>query len=223
MLVVTYDEHGGFFDHVPPPMGVPLPGDGEGSFPDAGFLFDRLGVRIPTLLVSPWIAKGRVASAPLPQQKPAANSEFELTSIITSARKLLPLLAQTPPLTKRDAWAATFESFLGELDSPRTDCPLHLPAAPPPTRTPLDEAGLPVNALQADIIAAHRSLTGATDSVLRQEHLSIPAAPPAGHSVAPLQAASRVRRRHPAVGPQGRGAGLERVVLSSSGVPAAGV
>ena len=36
------------------------------------------------------------------------------------------------PLTKRDAWAATFEHVLDARDTPRADCPLHLPAAPPP-------------------------------------------------------------------------------------------
>lgn len=49
---------------VPPPTGVPAPGDGEKSYPDAGFGFDRLGVRIPTVLISPWIPAGTVVSAP---------------------------------------------------------------------------------------------------------------------------------------------------------------
>jgi phospholipase C len=56
-MVVTYDEHGGFFDHVvPPSLNVPPPGDGHASYPDS-FAFDRLGLRVPTLLISPWIAK----------------------------------------------------------------------------------------------------------------------------------------------------------------------
>ena len=66
-LLLTYDEHGGFFDHVPPPSeGVPNPdpssgADGlSGSQPEAqtAFAFDRLGVRIPTVLVSPWVRRG---------------------------------------------------------------------------------------------------------------------------------------------------------------------
>jgi hypothetical protein len=160
LLVLTYDEHGGFFDHVPTPLNVPPPGDNESSYPDKGFLFDRLGVRIPTLLVSPWIKKGVVASAPEPSQKPFANSEFELTSIIASTRKLLPVLNATPALTKRDAWAATFESFLGVLDEPRTDCPMHLPAPPPFARMSFEEAGQPINSLQQDIMAMHAHLAG---------------------------------------------------------------
>ena len=58
LLVITYDEHGGFFDHVPTPArGVPTP-DGRRSPPPERFGFDRLGVRVPTIMISPWIAKG---------------------------------------------------------------------------------------------------------------------------------------------------------------------
>lgn len=48
LLVVVYDEHGGFYDHVAPPPAAP-PDDRS-----AGYPFDRLGVRVPALLVSPW-------------------------------------------------------------------------------------------------------------------------------------------------------------------------
>lgn len=51
LLMVLFDEHGGFYDHVPPPATVP---------PDAHneeYTFDRLGVRVPALLVSPWVGK----------------------------------------------------------------------------------------------------------------------------------------------------------------------
>jgi len=53
LFVLTYDEHGGFYDHVKTPLNVPPP-DNSKSYPDK-FAFDRLGVRIPTILVSPWI------------------------------------------------------------------------------------------------------------------------------------------------------------------------
>ena len=52
LLVVVYDEHGGFYDHIQPPSVVP-PDDCTQTFP-----FDRLGVRVPALLISPWIKKG---------------------------------------------------------------------------------------------------------------------------------------------------------------------
>jgi phospholipase C len=54
LLVVLYDEHGGFFDHVEPPKAVP-PSQRE---PDWEYSFDQLGVRVPAVLVSPWVKRG---------------------------------------------------------------------------------------------------------------------------------------------------------------------
>ncbi|MFS7889096.1 putative phosphoesterase, alkaline-phosphatase-like, core domain superfamily [Helianthus anomalus] len=55
---VVYDEHGGFYDHVPTPhVGIPNP-DGLVGPPPYNFQFDRLGVRVPAILVSPWIERG---------------------------------------------------------------------------------------------------------------------------------------------------------------------
>lgn len=160
LFVLTYDEHGGFYDHVLPPMNVPAPGDGEASYPDKDFMFDRLGIRIPTILVSPWLPKGVIQNAPPAAQKPAANSEYDLTSIIASARKILPVLNRTGPLTKRDAWSATFEHLLTTLPEMRTDCPMHLPA-PPNVTLDLDvEAGQPINELQHHIMTVHAGLNG---------------------------------------------------------------
>lgn len=160
LFIVTYDEHGGFWDHVPTPLNVPAPGDGEDSYPDKNFMFDRLGVRIPTLLISPWIPKGTLVSAPPAAQKPAPNSEYALTSIMATARILLGM--KSTPLTKRDAWAATFEHVLS-LSEPRTDCPLHLTEAakPYPLHSVEREANLPVNGLQEDVMRWHAALIGA--------------------------------------------------------------
>lgn len=58
LFIITYDEHGGFYDHVPTPIsGVPSPDGIVGPEPFL-FKFDRLGVRVPTIMVSPWIQKG---------------------------------------------------------------------------------------------------------------------------------------------------------------------
>ena len=63
-LLIVYDEHGGLYDHVVPPAClkdgfVAQPADtGTG----APFEFDRLGVRVPAILVSPFIPKGTVVS-----------------------------------------------------------------------------------------------------------------------------------------------------------------
>ena len=58
LLVVLYDEHGGFYDSVTPPTAIP-PGDNPNyGYNTHGFDFSRLGVRVPALLVSPLIAPG---------------------------------------------------------------------------------------------------------------------------------------------------------------------
>lgn len=53
--------------------------------------------------------------------KPFKTSEFEHSSIPATVKKIFNLSA--PYLTKRDEWAATFESILQVRTEPRTDCP----------------------------------------------------------------------------------------------------
>lgn len=52
---------------------------------------------------------------------PTPNSEFEHSSIPATVKKMFNLSSNF--LTHRDAWAGTFEHVVGELSSPRTDCP----------------------------------------------------------------------------------------------------
>eukprot|EP01059_Diplonema_ambulator_P024729 TRINITY_DN4104_c1_g1_i1.p1 TRINITY_DN4104_c1_g1~~TRINITY_DN4104_c1_g1_i1.p1 ORF type:complete len:644 (+),score=201.25 TRINITY_DN4104_c1_g1_i1:1082-3013(+) len=170
LYIITYDEHGGFYDHVPTPLSCPHPGDNEPSYPDS-FGFDRIGVRIPTLLISPWLPKGLVLSGPPDAQKPFNDSEYELTSIMATSRKLLDM--DTTPLTKRDAWAATFEHIF--LDTPRQDCPMHLPDAIPPQKDHLEvEAELEINQLQSHIMTVHAHIAGVEwpHHVTAQKHVS---------------------------------------------------
>ncbi|XP_041998917.1 non-specific phospholipase C2 [Salvia splendens] len=123
LFLITYDEHGGFYDHVPTPVnGVPSP-DGIPSPDHFNFKFDRLGVRVPTIAVSPWIKKGTVVHGP--NSSPTPTSEYEHSSIPATVRKILNL--PSPPLTKREQWAGTFEGLFQQLTQPRTDCPLELP------------------------------------------------------------------------------------------------
>ncbi len=110
LLVVLYDEHGGFYDHVPPPGEVPNP-DGKVSL-DPPFDFTRLGVRVPAILISPWVEKGRVDS-----------TLYEHASIPATLRSLFNL---PEALTARDQAANTFEKNLS-LSSPRSDTPTQLP------------------------------------------------------------------------------------------------
>lgn len=63
LLVITFDEHGGCYDHVPPPAAVPP--DASAPAGQMGFRFDRFGVRVPTILVSAYVEPGSVIGAPL--------------------------------------------------------------------------------------------------------------------------------------------------------------
>ncbi|KAJ6755014.1 NON-SPECIFIC PHOSPHOLIPASE C2 [Salix purpurea] len=126
LLVITYDEHGGFYDHVATPVsGVPSPDGIVGPEPFL-FKFDRLGVRVPSIMVSPWIEKGTVVHGP--NGSPFPTSEYEHSSIPATVKKLFNM---TTFLTKRDEWAGTFEGIVQTRKEPRTDCPERLPI---PTR-----------------------------------------------------------------------------------------
>ncbi|XP_020217410.1 non-specific phospholipase C1 [Cajanus cajan] len=87
-ILITYDEHGGFYDHVPTPVvGVPNPDGIIGPHPYY-FGFDRLGVRVPTFLISPWIEKGTVIHE---AEGPTPYSQYEHSSIPATVKKLFNL------------------------------------------------------------------------------------------------------------------------------------
>jgi phospholipase C len=106
LFLITYDEHGGFYDHVAPPnKGIP----GNGDVASNGFKFDQLGVRVPTIAISPWIKKGSVVHDALKGEKPTATSQFDHTSILATVNKILGLDTEgVAPLTDRMGWANTF-------------------------------------------------------------------------------------------------------------------
>jgi len=126
-FILTYDEHGGFYDHVPPPQtDVPSP---DGVPARNGFRFDRQGIRVPTVVVSPWVPAGTVVHEP---QGPLPSSQYDTTSIMATANKIFGI---TDHLSARAAWSGTFEGIFTTLDKPRDDCPVTLPdvAASDPT------------------------------------------------------------------------------------------
>ncbi|HEY8551232.1 MAG TPA: alkaline phosphatase family protein [Vicinamibacterales bacterium] len=113
-LLITYDEHGGIYDHVPPPPCTP---DGFVAQPhDTGtgkpFLFDRLGVRVPAVLVSPWIPQGTVVSS---------QRVFEHASIPATVTKHF--IGAYEERSPREKAADTFLDLL-TLDTPRDDAPM---------------------------------------------------------------------------------------------------
>jgi len=151
LFIITYDEHGGFYDHVAPRNVVPSP-DGKVSR-DPPFDFTRHGVRIPTIMVSPWIERGTVVHR---AAGPTATSEYEASSIPATLKKIFNL--QSDFLTERDAWAGTFEHVFANRTTVRTDCPVTLPDAPPVAGLP--QKNQPVDDLQREFIAMAGGLNG---------------------------------------------------------------
>lgn len=114
ILVITYDEHGGWFDHVAPPECAP-PGDPaddhwlravtrfvRGDHDE--FSFRHLGVRVPAVVVSPCVPAQPV------------RADFEHASVPRTLRELFAPGAD--PLTDRDKYAASFAS-VASLPNPR--------------------------------------------------------------------------------------------------------
>src|SRR5262249_25028042 len=90
LLIVLYDEHGGFYDHVPPPEAIP-PDDFHGEY-----AFNRLGVRVPALLVYPWVEPG------------VFHEQLDHTSLL----RYLTGKWKLGPLGNRTAAAKTFDNAI---------------------------------------------------------------------------------------------------------------
>ena len=116
LFVITYDEHGGCYDHVAPPNNA-MPPNGYGSDPGQdGFLFNRFGVRVPTVVISPYIKQGLIA-------RPSGYTPFDHTSIIATVCGCFDL---DGPLTERDKKAPDLSCLL-TLGDPRKDKPAVTP------------------------------------------------------------------------------------------------
>jgi phospholipase C len=108
LLIITYDEHGGNYDHVPPPWGAVTPDKSAGEW---NFDFTRFGVRVPALLISPRIVAGTVFRA--------KQGTIDHTSVLKTIEKLWNI----PALTARDKAAPDLGDVL-TLATARTDDPL---------------------------------------------------------------------------------------------------
>lgn len=116
MFIITYDEHGGTYDHVAPPGGAKNPYTDERAGQD-GFLFNRFGVRVPCVVINPYIKKGLIA-------RPDGYIPFDHSSIIKTVQNCFNLAGY---LTERDKAAPDFSCLL-ELEYARRD---DIPAVKP--------------------------------------------------------------------------------------------
>jgi phospholipase C len=120
LFVVTYDEHGGFYDHVLPPGNLGEPG----APPDAGD-FGRYGLRVPTFVISPWVVPHSVSS-----------TTYDHTSLIATIFRRFCTApdGSVPTLGERAASAADLGDCLAAAQ-PHLDAP-HAPAITDPVPVP---------------------------------------------------------------------------------------
>jgi phospholipase C len=138
-LVITYDEHGGFYDHVlpgsaPNPDGQNSPNpDDRATFKIPSFAFDRIGLRVPAVIVSPWIAKGAVK-----------HRMLQHTSIIKTVSEIFGL---NRPLNQRDESARSFADLFDMAAEPRSpnDMPQKVNRAPLDSTVESVVAGIPLS------------------------------------------------------------------------------
>jgi phospholipase C len=115
MLIWTYDEHGGYYDHVPPPTAVApddVPPELKAGYPPGGF--NRYGFRVPAGVVSPYSKKGFVS-----------HTVYDHTSILKTVEEKWNL----PALTRRDANANSMFDMVDLNSPPAFLTPPELPAA----------------------------------------------------------------------------------------------
>ncbi len=111
LFVITFDEHGGIFDHAPPPYAVnPWPNDSND-----GFKYDIMGVRVPTILVSPWIKEQTVFRSSTP-------TAYDSTSILATLLHWAGVPQSRWCMGERVQNAPTFEGVL-QRDTPRATSP----------------------------------------------------------------------------------------------------
>jgi phospholipase C len=135
LLVITYDEHGGCYDHVVPPAATPP----DNLRPD-GFDFGTFGVRVPAVIVSPHVRPGSVI-------RPAGDKRFDHTTIIATLRGLFGI----GPLTERDAAAPNLLDALD--DQVRNDGPpsITAPAVAPAPAQVARASDKPLNDMQRSL------------------------------------------------------------------------
>jgi len=124
-LIITFDEHGGFYDHVPPPATVATGDDEQYANPSRPFSFQRLGVRVPSIVISPYTQAGTIIG----DQADDPETIFDHSSVLATVEKRFGLA----PLTERDKAANTLEAALN-VGKPRmtdAEAPMTLPNPAP--------------------------------------------------------------------------------------------
>jgi len=141
LLVVLYDEHGGYYDHVSPPAAVPPDHHQE------EFTFDRLGVRVPAILVSPYA------------KKQVVNAQFDHTSLLRYVVEKWGLRS----LGARVADVNTHSIGTALTNVARSDAPMELPMPKPAANLMAQLPPTVLSSHQSALFALSHSLESMTD------------------------------------------------------------
>lgn len=144
LLLITYDEHGGTYDHVMPPWNAACP-DPASHPGEEGFTFNRFGIRVPMVAVSPWIQAGTVFRSDSP-----AGVPYDHTSMLATLRDWLSIPKDKMLASARVSAAPNLGQIL-TLSKARADLP---PIAAPAAEVQQTAMLLPPNALQRSMVSA---------------------------------------------------------------------
>jgi len=117
LFLITYDEHGGCYDHVAPLFGAKTP-DAASNPGKEGFYFNRFGVRVPTLVISPYVQSGTVFRT----TKTSPYTPYDHTSVLATLKRWKGIPQTAMPQSERTFAAPTFDNVL-TLSAARTDVP----------------------------------------------------------------------------------------------------
>jgi phospholipase C len=144
LLLITYDEHGGTYDHVMPPWGAACP-DEKSNPGEENFTFNRFGIRVPMIAVSPWIQAGTVFRSDAPSGTP-----YDHTSILATLRDWLQIPPEKMLKSKRVSAAPTLAQILN-AEKIRAQLPTIPIPSPEIKQTSMV---LPPNGLQRSLVTA---------------------------------------------------------------------
>jgi phospholipase C len=160
LLVIVYDEHGGFYDHIITPKDATPPDQYHSQFD-----FKRYGVRVPAVLISPYIEKGAII-----------RETFDHSSIPATLKEVFKL---DRFLTDRDRNAKTF-SAVPSLKDPRKDAPedvstdvhsrIIASSLNPPSAEEIASAGLTGSASSAPLTDFQKHLIGLANTLKTGEN-----------------------------------------------------
>jgi phospholipase C len=179
LFIVTFDEHGGTYDHITPPTNAPVPDTQSHEF-------SRYGLRVPTLLITPWVAPGTVFRGPWYPAGPRNDLPFDHTSVLATLMKWknIPYTRPTDAgwLRARTAVAPTFENVIGNQKT--TSWPsVHLYECSIAEGATLGQTGIPRTAITVGISRItnlppddpehQRIAAGIESRVVSEEHLAV--------------------------------------------------